>query len=40
MALRERARKIDQGILIIRFEINALQYLVSMIAKGVRFNAE
>ncbi|CAM8876546.1 unnamed protein product [Rhodiola kirilowii] len=42
-ALRERARKIDQGILIIRFE---MPYHIwcggcnSMIAKGVRFNAE
>ncbi|KAE9451045.1 hypothetical protein C3L33_17040, partial [Rhododendron williamsianum] len=42
-ALRERARKIDQGILIIRFE---MPYNIwcggcnSMIAKGVRFNAE
>ncbi|KAJ4839852.1 hypothetical protein Tsubulata_030152 [Turnera subulata] len=42
-ALRERAKKIDQGILIIRFE---MPYHIwcggcnSMIAKGVRFNAE
>ncbi|KAI3699141.1 hypothetical protein L2E82_43206 [Cichorium intybus] len=42
-ALRERARKLDQGILIIRFE---MPYHIwcggcnSMIAKGVRFNAE
>lgn len=42
-ALRERARKIDQGILIIRFE---MPYNIwcggceAMIAKGVRFNAE
>ncbi|ONK68456.1 uncharacterized protein A4U43_C05F11720 [Asparagus officinalis] len=42
-ALRERARKLDQGILIIRFE---MPYNIwcggcnSMIAKGVRFNAE
>lgn len=42
-ALRERAKKIDQGILIIRFE---MPYNIwcggcnSMIAKGVRFNAE
>ncbi|KAL8533430.1 hypothetical protein ACS0TY_009713 [Phlomoides rotata] len=42
-ALRERARKIDQGILIIRLE---MPYNIwcggceSMIAKGVRFNAE
>ncbi|KAF8389806.1 hypothetical protein HHK36_024325 [Tetracentron sinense] len=42
-ALRERARKIDQGILIIRFE---MPYNIwcggcnSMIAKGVRFNSE
>ncbi|KAI5054703.1 hypothetical protein GOP47_0029848 [Adiantum capillus-veneris] len=41
--LRERARKLDQGILIIRFE---MPYNIwcggchSMIAKGVRFNAE
>ncbi|GMH27531.1 hypothetical protein Nepgr_029374 [Nepenthes gracilis] len=40
---RERAKKIDQGILIIRFEMpfNAwCQGCNSMIAKGVRFNAE
>ncbi|GFQ03313.1 coiled-coil domain-containing protein 130, partial [Phtheirospermum japonicum] len=42
-ALRERAKKIDQGILVIRFE---MPYNIwcggceSMIAKGVRFNAE
>ncbi|KAM0008508.1 putative saf4/Yju2 protein [Helianthus debilis subsp. tardiflorus] len=42
-ALRERARKIDQGILIISFE---MPYNIwcggcgSMIAKGVQFNAE
>ncbi|XP_027095404.1 coiled-coil domain-containing protein 130-like [Coffea eugenioides] len=42
-ALRERARKLDQGILVIRFE---MPYNIwcggceSMIAKGVRFNAE
>lgn len=42
-ALRERAKKIDQGILVIRFE---MPYHIwcggcnSMIAKGVRFNAE
>ncbi|CAN5971762.1 unnamed protein product, partial [Sphagnum jensenii] len=41
--LRERAKKIDQGILVIRFE---MPYNIwcggcqSMIAKGVRFNAE
>ncbi|KAL6222859.1 hypothetical protein ACLB2K_006249 [Fragaria x ananassa] len=42
-ALRERAQKVDQGILIIRFE---MPYNIwcsgcnSIIAKGVRFNAE
>jgi coiled-coil domain-containing protein 130 len=42
-ALRERAKKIDQGILVIRFE---MPYNIwcggcnAMIAKGVRFNAE
>ncbi|KAJ4902047.1 hypothetical protein Rs2_15998 [Raphanus sativus] len=41
--LRERARKLGEGILIIRFE---MPYNIwcggcnSMIAKGVRFNAE
>ncbi|GLT91746.1 hypothetical protein SLE2022_096190 [Rubroshorea leprosula] len=42
-ALRERARKIDQGILIIRFEMPFHIWCGgcnSMIAKGVRFNAE
>ncbi|KAJ7954052.1 Coiled-coil domain-containing protein [Quillaja saponaria] len=42
-ALRERARKIDQGILIIRFEMPFNIWCGgcnSMIAKGVRFNAE
>ncbi|KAI4313977.1 hypothetical protein L6164_026920 [Bauhinia variegata] len=42
-ALRERARKIDQGILIIRFEMPFNIWCDgcnSMIAKGVRFNAE
>ncbi|PHU02105.1 hypothetical protein BC332_27356, partial [Capsicum chinense] len=42
-ALRERARKIDQGILIIRFEMPFNIWCggcESMIAKGVRFNAE
>ncbi|KAI3452985.1 hypothetical protein Pfo_009648 [Paulownia fortunei] len=42
-ALRERARKIDQGILIIRFEMPFNVWCggcVSMIAKCVRFNAE
>ncbi|KAJ6803227.1 coiled-coil domain-containing protein 130-like [Iris pallida] len=42
-ALRERARKIDQGILIIRFEMPFHVWCGgcnSMIAKGVRFNAE
>ncbi|KAI3467145.1 hypothetical protein Pfo_023808 [Paulownia fortunei] len=42
-ALRERARKIDQGILIIRFEMPFNVWCggcESMIAKGVRFNAE
>ncbi|XP_074309558.1 uncharacterized protein LOC141644041 [Silene latifolia] len=42
-ALRERARKIDQGILIIRFEMPYniwCEGCESMIAKGVRFNAE
>ncbi|XP_008785815.2 coiled-coil domain-containing protein 130-like [Phoenix dactylifera] len=42
-ALRERARKIDQGILIIRFEMPFNVWCGgcnSMIAKGVRFNAE
>ncbi|XP_008780942.1 coiled-coil domain-containing protein 130-like [Phoenix dactylifera] len=41
--LRERARKIDQGILIIRFEMPFNVWCGgcnSMIAKGVRFNAE
>jgi len=42
-ALRERAKKIDQGILVIRFE---MPYHIwcggcnAMIAQGVRFNAE
>ncbi|KAK9750554.1 hypothetical protein RND81_02G205100 [Saponaria officinalis] len=42
-ALRERAKKIDQGILIIRFEMPYniwCEGCESMIAKGVRFNAE
>ncbi|KAL4180969.1 hypothetical protein AMTRI_Chr12g235020 [Amborella trichopoda] len=42
-ALRERARKIDQGILIIRFEMPFNIWCGgcnAMIAKGVRFNAE
>ncbi|GFZ18463.1 coiled-coil protein [Actinidia rufa] len=42
-ALRERARKIDQGILIIRFEMPFNIWCGgcnSMIGKGVRFNAE
>ncbi|KAJ0038305.1 coiled-coil domain-containing protein 130-like [Pistacia vera] len=42
-ALRERARKIDQGILVIRFEMPFNIWCGgcnSMIAKGVRFNAE
>ncbi|KAK4785398.1 hypothetical protein SAY86_002087 [Trapa natans] len=42
-ALRERARKLDQGILIIRFEMPFNIWCGgcnSMIAKGVRFNAE
>ncbi|KAL8139544.1 hypothetical protein V2J09_005565 [Rumex salicifolius] len=42
-ALRERARKLDQGILIIRFEMPYniwCEGCESMIAKGVRFNAE
>uniref|UniRef100_A0A1D1Z9R1 Coiled-coil domain-containing protein 130 n=1 Tax=Anthurium amnicola TaxID=1678845 RepID=A0A1D1Z9R1_9ARAE len=42
-ALRERARKLDQGILIIRFEMPFNVWCGgcnSMIAKGVRFNAE
>lgn len=42
-ALRERARKLDQGILIIRFEMPFNIWCggcESMIAKGVRFNAE
>ncbi|KAF2310936.1 hypothetical protein GH714_018614 [Hevea brasiliensis] len=42
-ALRERAKKIDQGILIIRFEMPFNVWCGgcnSMIAKGVRFNAE
>lgn len=42
-ALRERAKKIDQGILIIRFEMPFNIWCGgcnSMIAKGVRFNAE
>ncbi|XP_024525374.1 coiled-coil domain-containing protein 130 [Selaginella moellendorffii] len=41
--LRERARKIDQGILVIRFEMPFNVWCGgchSMIAKGVRFNAE
>eukprot|EP00252_Welwitschia_mirabilis_P008930 TRINITY_DN2119_c0_g1_i1.p1 TRINITY_DN2119_c0_g1~~TRINITY_DN2119_c0_g1_i1.p1 ORF type:complete len:313 (+),score=71.22 TRINITY_DN2119_c0_g1_i1:230-1168(+) len=41
--LRERARKLDQGILIIRFEMPFNVWCGgcrSMIAKGVRFNAE
>eukprot|EP00249_Psilotum_nudum_P010154 c22369_g1_i1 orf=178-1152(+) len=41
--LRERARKLDQGILIIRFEMPFNVWCAgcrSMIAKGVRFNAE
>ncbi|KAK1324438.1 hypothetical protein QJS10_CPA01g01514 [Acorus calamus] len=42
-ALRERARKLDQGILIIRFEMPFNIWCGgcnAMIAKGVRFNAE
>lgn len=42
-ALRERARKLDQGILIIRFEMPYHIWCAGcnhMIAKGVRFNAE
>ncbi|KAE9589856.1 hypothetical protein Lal_00021527 [Lupinus albus] len=42
-ALRERAKKIDQGILVIRFEMPFHIWCGgcnSMIAKGVRFNAE
>lgn len=42
-ALRERAKKIDQGILIIRFEMPFNIWCggcESMIGKGVRFNAE
>ncbi|KAL9226032.1 hypothetical protein vseg_001887 [Gypsophila vaccaria] len=42
-ALRERAKKIDQGILVIRFEMPYniwCEGCESMIAKGVRFNAE
>lgn len=42
-ALRERAKKIDQGILVIRFEMPFniwCEGCESMIAKGVRFNAE
>ncbi|CAA7402022.1 unnamed protein product [Spirodela intermedia] len=42
-ALRERARKLDQGILIIRFEMPFNIWCGgcnSMIGKGVRFNAE
>ncbi|XP_019457840.1 PREDICTED: coiled-coil domain-containing protein 130-like [Lupinus angustifolius] len=42
-ALRERAKKIDQGILVIRFEMPFNIWCGgcnSMIAKGVRFNAE
>lgn len=42
-ALRERAKKIDQGILVIRFEMPFNVWCGgcnSMIAKGVRFNAE
>lgn len=42
-ALRERARKLDQGILIIRFEMPFNVWCggcSSMIGKGVRFNAE
>lgn len=41
--LRERARKIDQGILVIRFEMPFNIWCGgcnAMIAKGVRFNAE
>eukprot|EP00245_Coleochaete_scutata_P016007 TRINITY_DN732_c0_g1_i1.p1 TRINITY_DN732_c0_g1~~TRINITY_DN732_c0_g1_i1.p1 ORF type:complete len:352 (-),score=66.51 TRINITY_DN732_c0_g1_i1:229-1284(-) len=41
--LRERARKLDQGILIIRFEMPFNVWCGGcehMIAKGVRFNAE
>ena len=41
--LRERARKLDQGILIIRFEMPFHIFCDgcnSVIAKGVRFNAE
>lgn len=42
-ALRERAKKIDQGILVIRFEMPFNIWCGgcnSMIGKGVRFNAE
>lgn len=42
-ALRERARKLDQGILIIRFEMPFNVWCDgcnNMIGKGVRFNAE
>ncbi|CAA2994395.1 Hypothetical predicted protein [Olea europaea subsp. europaea] len=42
-ALRERARKIDQGILIIRFEMPFNIWCggcESMIANGVQFNAD
>eukprot|EP00898_Chlorokybus_atmophyticus_P007695 jgi/Chlat1/7927/Chrsp68S07358 len=42
-ALGDRARKLDQGILIIRFEMPFNVWCLgckSMIAKGVRFNAE
>ncbi|KAJ7567550.1 hypothetical protein O6H91_02G152300 [Diphasiastrum complanatum] len=42
-ALRERAKKIDQGILVIRFEMPFNIWCGgcnAMIAKGVRFNAE
>jgi coiled-coil domain-containing protein 130 len=41
--LRERARKLDEGILIIRFEVPfhiACVTCKHMMAKGVRFNAE
>lgn len=41
--LRERARKIDQGILVIRFEVPFNLFCSKcgeMIGKGVRFNAE
>ncbi|KAG1664458.1 hypothetical protein FOA52_006304 [Chlamydomonas sp. UWO 241] len=42
-ALRERAAKIDQGILVIRFEVPFNLYCTKcgeMVAKGERFNAE